>query len=272
MATTKIWPIKDTIKRVLDYAGNPEKTEWNDLAQTLHYAEDGQKTEWFQDEKVHLVSSINCVGDPYEAMMRVREHFGDRGSVLAFHAYQSFMPGEVTPDECHRIGVELAQRLWGDRYQVVVASHLNKSHLHNHLVLNPISFIDGKKIDSGYANYYRLRDTSDEICREHGLSVIQNPKGKTPRNLYFAERAGDPTRYNLMKRPSTRRGRFRRPGKISFFIFVTEATNLTETRAGNIPRSSRSSPKSGRGSSTWERIIPCPPSTRPLRKTTGRGL
>lgn len=53
MATTKIWPIKDTIKRVLDYAGNPEKTEWNDLAQTLHYAEDGQKTEWFQDEKVH---------------------------------------------------------------------------------------------------------------------------------------------------------------------------------------------------------------------------
>ena len=194
MATTKIWPIKDTIKRVLDYAGNPEKTEWNDLAQTLHYAEDGQKTEWFQDEKVHLVSSINCVGDPYEAMMKVREHFGDRGSVLAFHAYQSFKPGEVTPDECHRIGVELAQRLWGDKYQVVVASHLNKSHLHNHLVLNPISFIDGKRIDSGYANYYRLRDTSDEICREHGLSVIQNPKGKTPRNLYFAERAGDPTR------------------------------------------------------------------------------
>ena len=68
------------------------------------------------------------------------------------------------------------------------------------MVLNPISFIDGKKIDSGYANYYRLRDTSDEICREHGLSVIQNPKGKTPRNLYFAERAGDPTRYNLMKK------------------------------------------------------------------------
>ena len=200
MATTKIWPIKDSINRVLEYAGNPEKTEWNDLAQTLHYAEDGQKTEWFQDEKVYLVSSINCSGDPYEAMTRVREHFGDRGSVLAFHAYQSFKPGEVTPDECHRIGVELAQRLWGDRYQVVVASHLNKSHLHNHLILNPISFIDGKKIDSGYANYYRLRDTSDEICREHGLSVIQNPKGKTPRNLYFAERAGDPTRYNLMKK------------------------------------------------------------------------
>ena len=165
----------------------------------LFYIADGKKTELVEDEKVYLVSSINCTGDPYEAMMKVREHFGDRGSILAHHAYQSFMPGEVTPELCHKIGVELAEKLWGDRYQVLVASHLNRSHLHNHFILNPISFIDGKKIDSGFTNYYSLREASDEICRKYGLSVIKNPKGHTPRNIYFDEKAGKPTRYNLMR-------------------------------------------------------------------------
>ena len=199
MATTKIWAIKDSVKRVIEYARNPEKTEYNDLARELHYIEDGKKTEWTPDEKVYLVSPINCTGDPYEAMMKVRDHFGDRGSILAHHAYQSFKPGEVTPELCHKIGVELAEKLWGDRYQVVVASHLNRSHLHNHFILNPISFIDGKKIDSGYTNYYSLREASDEICLKYGLSIIKNPKGHTPRNIYFDEKAGKPTRYNLMR-------------------------------------------------------------------------
>ena len=98
MATTKIWAIKDSVKRVIEYARNPEKTEYNDLSRELHYIEDGKKTEWTLDEKVYLVSSINCTGDPYEAMMKVRDHFGDRGSILAHHAYQSFKPGEVTPE------------------------------------------------------------------------------------------------------------------------------------------------------------------------------
>ena len=115
MATTKIWRIKDSVKRVIEYARNPDKTEFNDLARELHYIADGKKTEWVEDEKVYLVSSINCTGDPYEAMMKVREHFGDRGSILAHHAYQSFKPGEVTPELCHKIGVELAEKLWGDR-------------------------------------------------------------------------------------------------------------------------------------------------------------
>lgn len=199
MATTKIWAIKDSVKRVIEYARNPEKTEYNDLARELHYIADDNKTEWVEDEKVYLVSSINCTGDPYEAMMKVRDHFGDRGSILAHHAYQSFKPGEVTPELCHKIGVELAEKLWGDRYQVLVATHLNRSHLHNHFILNPISFIDGKKIDSGYTNYYSLREASDELCLKYGLSVIKNPKGHTPRNIYFDEKAGKPTRYNLMR-------------------------------------------------------------------------
>lgn len=200
MATTKIWAIKDSVKRVIEYARNPEKTEYADLKNAIHYAADGKKTEFFEDEKVFLVTSLNCNGDPYESMMQVREHFGDRGSILAHHAYQSFKPGEVTPEECHSIGVELAQRLWGERYQVMVATHLNKSHLHNHFIVNPISFIDGKKIDSGYKNYYALREASDQICFEHGLSVIKNPQGRTPRSIYFDEKAGKNTRYNLMRK------------------------------------------------------------------------
>ena len=199
MATTKIWAVKDSVARVIDYASNPEKTELDDLAKAIHYAADGQKTKYREDEKTFLVSTINCAGDPYKAMSAVREHFGSRGSVLAFHAYQSFKPGEVTPEICHKIGVELAENLWGKEYQVLVATHMNKSHLHNHIIINPISIVTGKKLDSGYANYFRLREASDEICRQNGLSVIKNPKAKTPRNIYFAEKAGEPTRYNLMR-------------------------------------------------------------------------
>ena len=70
---------------------------------------------------------------------------------------------------------------------------------HNHFILNPISFIDGKKIDSGFANYFSLRETSDELCLKYGLSIIKDPKGHTPRNIYFDEKAGKPTRYNLMR-------------------------------------------------------------------------
>ena len=65
MATTKIWAIKDSVKRVIEYARNPDKTELNDLAREIHYIADDEKTEWVEDEKVYLVSSINCTGDPY---------------------------------------------------------------------------------------------------------------------------------------------------------------------------------------------------------------
>ncbi len=198
MATTKIWPVYDSVKRVLDYARNPEKTEYQDLREVLHYAQDGKKTELFE-ESVQLVSALNCEGDPYEDMTRVREQFGDRGTILAFHGYQSFKPGEVTPEECHRLGVELAAKLWGEDHQVVVATHLNCNHLHNHFVINPISFRTGKKLDSGYSLYKSMRAASDELCREHDLSVIQAKDNRTPRNLYFAEKRNEGTKNNQMK-------------------------------------------------------------------------
>lgn len=199
MATTKIWPIKDNLKRVVKYAENPEKTEWNDLKQTLHYAGKREKTS-VNDEKSCFVTGVNCHAETaFEEMHAVKKRFGKLGGNIAYHAYQSFKPGEVTPEQCHEIGVVLAKKLWGERFQVVVATHLDKGHLHNHVVLNSVSFVHGKKFNCDKRAYYDLRKASDELCKQHELSVIENPKGKTPRSIYFAEKNGEPTKYNLMR-------------------------------------------------------------------------
>ncbi len=151
---------------------------------------------------MYLTTSINCEkwdSDPLKAMLTVQNHFGNRGKITAFHGYQSFRPGEITPEECHRIGIELAKTQWGNAYQVLVATHLNCGHLHNHFVINPISFRNGKRLDSGYRLYYSMRQTSDQLCKQYSLSVVDTPRGKTPRNLYFAEKQNEPTKYQLMK-------------------------------------------------------------------------
>ena len=87
----------------------------------------------------------------------------------------------------------------GDRFQVVVATHLDKSHLHNHFALNSVSFRDGGKYNSCKAATQRLRDVSDKLCREYGLSVIENPGKSPPRMIYLAEKNGEPTRYNVFR-------------------------------------------------------------------------
>lgn len=198
MATTKIWPIRDNLKRVVEYAANPEKTKSQALAQALHYAANPDKTE--AQERACFVTGINCRANNAMAEMRaVKEHFGKTGGNVAYHCYQSFMPGEVSAQQCHEIGVELARQLWGEKYQVLVATHLDRNHLHNHLVINSVSFVDGRKFNDNYRAYYALREASDALCRAHSLSVIERPKGKTPRSLYFAEKSGEPTRYNLMR-------------------------------------------------------------------------
>lgn len=201
MAVTKIWSIKDSIARVVDYAMNPEKTTddtvlQHDLSQVLDYAENADKTDHFC-----YVTGINCIPDAAaEQMTMTKQRYGKTGGNVAFHAYQSFKPGELTADQCHQIGVELAQRLWGGRFEIVVATHLNTGCLHNHFVLNSVSFADGKRYNDCKATYREFRRLSDEICREHGLAVIENPqKSKTRRSLYLAEKAGLPTRYNLMR-------------------------------------------------------------------------
>lgn len=191
--------MRDNLKRLVDYAGNPEKTEYTDLRQELNYVGRASKTQ-DDSERLFYVSGLNCdAANAYEDMTAVKRHFGKTDGNLAYHAYQSFKPGEVTPEQCHEIGVELAKVLWGSNYQVLVATHLDRAHLHNHFLINSVSFMDGRKFNDDKAAYRRMRAVSDELCREHGLSTIKNPKGKTPRSLYFAEKNGAPTRYNLMR-------------------------------------------------------------------------
>ncbi len=132
-------------------------------------------------------------------MQAVKERFGKTGGNVAYHAYQSFKSGEVTPELCHRLGVELAERMWGDEYQVLVATHFNTGANHNHFVVNSVGLWDGKKFNCGKRAYYQFRQLSDDLCKEYQLSTIKNPKGKTPRSIYFAEKNGEPTKHNLMR-------------------------------------------------------------------------
>jgi hypothetical protein len=204
MATTKIWSISDSLNRVVDYAGNPDKTEnpnysyveVQSMYDVMNYATNAHKT-----EMRYYVSGVNCVPEiAREQMIMTKRQYNKEGGIVAFHAYQSFKPGEVTPDKAHKIGVELANRLWGNRFQVVVATHLNTNCVHNHFVLNSVSFVDGKRYNDCRKTYRAFRDLSDKICCEHGLSVIEYPKTtRTPRNIYFAEKAGKPTMYNIMR-------------------------------------------------------------------------
>ena len=198
MATTKIWPVHDSLKRLVDYAGNPEKTEYTDLRQALHYAANPDKT--VSEERMFFVTGINCdAGRAYEQMTAVKKRFGKEDGNVAYHAYQSFKPGEVTPEQCHSLGLDLARELWGSDYQVLVATHLDRNHLHNHFLINSVSFRTGKKFNCTMGVYDQMRRASDRLCQEHDLSVIQNPKGHTPRSLYFAEKNNEPTRFNLMR-------------------------------------------------------------------------
>ncbi|KAI5805252.1 Relaxase/Mobilization nuclease domain-containing protein [Pyronema omphalodes] len=177
LATTAIWDVTDRLKRVIDYVANPEKTILpqtveNGLQQALNYVQDGSKT-----ERQLYVSGINC--DPltaYEQMQRTKRQFQKTDGIMAFHGYQAFAPGETIPEIAHAIGVKLAQELWGERFEVVVSTHLDKQHLHNHFVLNAVSFLDGKRYYDNKASYALLRKTSDRLCREHMLSVIVQPE------------------------------------------------------------------------------------------------
>ena len=199
MATTKIWPIKASLSSVVDYANNPEKTEYEPLREVLHYADNGEKTK-LENEKVFLSTGIGCSSQhAFEDMMSVQQYYGKTAGNVAYHAYQSFKPNEVTPEECHQLGVELAEKMWGDKYQVLVATHLNTGTYHNHFVINAVSFRDGRKYDCNKKAYYQFRDMSDRICKEHGLSVIEHPHERTPRQLYLAEKRGEPTKYNNMR-------------------------------------------------------------------------
>ena len=198
MATTKIWAIKDSLSRVVNYAKNPEKTLFSDLKQVLMYAENDEKT-IDENEKTIYVTGVNCDSKTaYEEMNFVQKKFDKCTGNIAYHAYQSFKTGEVSPEFAHKIGVKLAKEMWSE-YQVVVATHFNTGTYHNHFVVNSVNMFTGKKFNCNKGAYYKFREISDRLCKENNLIVIENPKGKTPRSIYFAEKRGEPTKYNLMR-------------------------------------------------------------------------
>lgn len=189
MATTKIWKVIKRMDHVIDYATNKEKTKAielksnyemlvDDLRNVIDYARNSDKT-----EKEYFVSGVNCEPDSaYEEMKDTKEFYHKEDKILAFHAYQSFAEGEVSPELAHKIGVELANEMWGDRFQVIVTTHLNTKHIHNHLVINSVSFKDGLKYYDNHTNYAKMRHISDELCREYGLSVIKEKPTKKKMN------------------------------------------------------------------------------------------
>ena len=202
MATTGFWPVRGKLKKVLDYADNPDKTTAKeyldeDLYQALRYAEQDSKT----DEKKY-VSGVNCsAAFAYEEMMAVKQKYGERGKVVAYHGYQSFKADELTPEQCHTIGIETAKRMWGKDYQVLVTTHLNTDSLHNHYVVNSVSFRDGKKFRNSIEQHYDLREISDAICKEHRLSVLQNAPfhGGQAKGAYWREQKEQPTHRQQLK-------------------------------------------------------------------------
>ena len=159
MAVTKTHPIKSTLKAAIDYICNPEKT----------------------DGKL-LVSSYGCAAETADIEFAwTRRHAIDKGTNLGRHLIQAFQPGEVTPEQAHKIGMELAKEILGGKYEFVLTTHIDKDHVHNHLIFNAVSFADHKHYHSNKRSYHYIRRTSDQLCKEHGLSVIipGQDKGKS---------------------------------------------------------------------------------------------
>ena len=188
---------------MIEYAENPDKTTAQeyldeDLYNAIRYVENDNKT----DRQIY-VDTINCSKrNAYGEMVAVQKRFGSRGDIVAWHGFQSFAEGEVTPDEAFEIGKETARRMWGDKYQVVVTVHLNTDNLHCHFVVNPISFKDGSRFQNKIYNHRRLREISDDVCRERGKSILEHSNfyGGKSRGAYWAEKKGHPTHRDMLKR------------------------------------------------------------------------
>ena len=170
MAVTKIKPVKSTLKKALDYIQNPDKT-------------DGKM----------LVSSFGCSPETadIEFAFTIAQAL-DRGNNLAHHLIQSFEPGEVDYQKAHEIGKQLADAVTKGQYEYVLTTHIDKGHVHNHIIFCAVNFVDYHKYNSNERSYYGIRNMSDRLCRENGLSVVVPQKGGKGKSYaeYIAEKTG----------------------------------------------------------------------------------
>ena len=170
MAVTKIKPIKSTLSKALDYIQNPEKT-------------DGKM----------LVSAFGCSYETADIEFEYTlSQALDKGSNLAHHLIQSFEPGETTPEQAHEIGRQLADAVTQGQHEYVLTTHIDKGHIHNHIIFCAANFVDHHKYNSNKRTYYGIRNISDKLCREHGLSVVVPGKGSKGKSYaeYQAEKTG----------------------------------------------------------------------------------
>ena len=170
MAVTKIKPVKSTLKKALDYIQNPDKT-------------DGKM----------LVSSFGCSPETadIEFEFTIAQAL-NRGNNLAHHLIQSFEPGEVDYQKAHEIGKQLADAVTKGKYEYVLTTHIDKGHVHNHIIFCSVNFVDYHKYNSNERSYYGIRNMSDRLCRENGLSVVVPQKGGKGKSYaeYIAEKTG----------------------------------------------------------------------------------
>ena len=207
MATTSLWRIKGKVRSVIDYIENPEKTivqpsdpkgEDASIGTVVDYVTRDSAT-----DHLSLVTTLNCeLQTASDEMKETKLRFGKPGGTVAYHGYQSFREGEVTPNQAHMIGVRLAEELWGSQYEVVVATHTDKeSHIHNHFLINTVSFIDGIKFHRTKDDYRKMQEVSDRLCREFRLSVVRHPQGRGKHyGEWAAEKSGKPTYRSMIRR------------------------------------------------------------------------
>ena len=200
MATTKILPVRKRLKDCLDYAANPKKTEifrGDALDRLMHYTQNEDKT-----EHQLYVTGFNC--DPQNACLimeatKRRWHKDIGHGNVGYHIIQSFKPGEAGPDQVHQIGCELARRCLADRFECTVSTHLDKGHLHNHIVVNSVSFMDGKMFRNDFKTYYQgIRQISDDLCRQNRLSVIETDGRGISYGEWRNRREGKPSERGIL--------------------------------------------------------------------------
>jgi prefoldin subunit 5 len=170
MAVTKIKPIKSTLSKALDYIENPDKT-------------DGKM----------LVSSFGCSYETADIEFEYTlSQALQKGNNLAFHLIQSFEPGEVDYQKAHEIGRQLADAVTKGQHEYVLTTHIDKGHVHNHIIFCAVNFVDHHKYNSNKRSYYGIRNMSDRLCRENGLSVVVPGKGSKGKSYaeYQAEKTG----------------------------------------------------------------------------------
>ena len=195
MAYTSIIPVH-RLDNSINYIKDKEKTtkpaaSAGSLEEAIDYALNRDKTETMAFE-----DAIGCTcEDAFADMLATKRRFHKVDGVQGYHLIQSFAAGEVSPELAHLIGLELAEQLLKGKYEVVVTTHLNTSHYHNHLVFNSVSMEDGRKYHSNSRSYYEdVRRISDGLCKKYGLSIIQPGGGKGKAYAEWqAEQDGKPT-------------------------------------------------------------------------------